>query len=213
MTESCCGIRCEVLSGHTRHLAGVRAAAFSYLWHGYGLQTKCLQNEFAVTSAPPRGPPAGELTVRGNSRILDRASLSLVDVSMIKSIGNLILLTILFHCGSAQTISGAGAQPRTPSPTNVAFQTADVHASPATPYPAFLHDGYLVGDRYVLRQATMLDMISIAYGVDKKHVQGDRVARLGSVRRDRPSPAPHTSCSRQADASVAAKGPIQTGSP
>ena len=91
---------------------------------------------------------------------------------MIKSICNLILPMILFHCGSAQTISGAGAQPRTPSPTNVAFQTADVHASPATPYPAFLHDGYLVGDRYVLRQATMLDMISIAYGVDKKHVQG-----------------------------------------
>lgn len=91
---------------------------------------------------------------------------------MIKSICNLTLLALLSHCGSAQTIGVADAQPHVPAPTNIAFQIEDVHASPATPYPPFLHDGYLVGDRYVLRQATMLDMISIAYAVDKKHVQG-----------------------------------------
>jgi uncharacterized protein (TIGR03435 family) len=91
---------------------------------------------------------------------------------MIKSICNLTLLALLSHCGSAQTIGVADAQPRAPAPTNIAFEIADVHPSAATAYPPFLHDGYLVGDRYVLRQATMLDMISIAYGVDKKHVQG-----------------------------------------
>ena len=141
MTESYCGIRCEVLSGHTRHLAGVRAAALSCLWARAMACNEMPAKRVCRNFSTPRGPPAGELTVRGNSLNLDRASLFLVDVSMIKSICNLILLTILFHCGSAQTISGADAQPRTPSPTNVAFQTADVHASPATPYPAFLHYG------------------------------------------------------------------------
>jgi uncharacterized protein (TIGR03435 family) len=37
---------------------------------------------------------------------------------------------------------------------------------------AFMDGGYLRGDRYVLRQATMVDLISTAYGLDASNVQG-----------------------------------------
>jgi uncharacterized protein (TIGR03435 family) len=63
--------------------------------------------------------------------------------------------------------SGASATAAEP-----AFEFADVHPSPPSTYPPFRHDGYLVGDRYALRQATMLDMISAAYGVNRQDIRG-----------------------------------------
>ena len=46
-----------------------------------------------------------------------------------------------------------------------AFEAADVHVSPHRLFP-FMDGGILRGDRYVLRQATMVDLIASAYGVD-----------------------------------------------
>ncbi len=51
------------------------------------------------------------------------------------------------------------------------FEAADVHASPYRRFPD-MDQGSLRGDRYVLRQATMVDMIATAYGVDQSYVQG-----------------------------------------
>jgi uncharacterized protein (TIGR03435 family) len=52
-----------------------------------------------------------------------------------------------------------------------AFEAADVHASPHR-FLTFFQGGVLRDDRYVLRQATMVDLIATAYGVDGSNVQG-----------------------------------------
>ena len=51
------------------------------------------------------------------------------------------------------------------------FEAADVHVSPHRLFP-FMDGGILRGDRYVVRQATMVDLIASAYGVDTGYVQG-----------------------------------------
>jgi uncharacterized protein (TIGR03435 family) len=50
------------------------------------------------------------------------------------------------------------------------FEAADVHVSPHRTFP-FFEGGTVRGDRYVLRQATMVDLIATAYGVDAGNVQ------------------------------------------
>lgn len=52
-----------------------------------------------------------------------------------------------------------------------AFELADVHASPKGG-PPFFGGGILRGGRYVAKNATMVDLISTAYGVDADKVQG-----------------------------------------
>jgi uncharacterized protein (TIGR03435 family) len=51
------------------------------------------------------------------------------------------------------------------------FEIADVHVSPHRSFP-FADGGALRGDRYIIRQATMLDLIAAAYGLDSDFVQG-----------------------------------------
>jgi uncharacterized protein (TIGR03435 family) len=64
--------------------------------------------------------------------------------------------------------NGAFAQSTDTAPM---FEVADVHVSPHRAVP-FMDGGHLRGDRYVLRQATMLDLIATAYGLDDSNVQG-----------------------------------------
>jgi uncharacterized protein (TIGR03435 family) len=51
------------------------------------------------------------------------------------------------------------------------FVIADVHVSPFTSNP-FMHGNSIQGDRYFLTQATMVDLIATAYGVDAVNVHG-----------------------------------------
>ena len=51
------------------------------------------------------------------------------------------------------------------------FVIADVHTSPFTSNP-FMHGNSIQGDRYFLTQATMVDLIATAYGVDAANVNG-----------------------------------------
>ena len=53
----------------------------------------------------------------------------------------------------------------------VSFEIADVHVSPHRNNPD-MDGGALRGDRYVMRQATMVDLISLAYSIDGASVQG-----------------------------------------
>jgi uncharacterized protein (TIGR03435 family) len=53
--------------------------------------------------------------------------------------------------------------------TQPAFQMADVHVSAKTTTP-YMTGGSLRGDHYILHNATMVDMISLAYGVDGDNV-------------------------------------------
>jgi uncharacterized protein (TIGR03435 family) len=51
------------------------------------------------------------------------------------------------------------------------FVAADVHAAPYRTFP-FANGGVLRGDRYVWHQATIVDLVSVAYGVNSEMVQG-----------------------------------------
>ena len=51
------------------------------------------------------------------------------------------------------------------------FVLADVRVSPFTTNP-FMHGNSIQGDRYFLTQASMIDLIATAYGVDAANVQG-----------------------------------------
>jgi len=58
-----------------------------------------------------------------------------------------------------------------PPAVSKSFVIADVHTSPFTSYP-FMHGNSIQGDRYFLTQATMVDLIATAYGVDAANVHG-----------------------------------------
>jgi len=74
-----------------------------------------------------------------------------------------------FACITVALLSGAAfGQTAEPAP---AFEIADVHASaPST--RTYMSGGVLRGGRYDLRNATMVDLIATAYGVDGDKVQG-----------------------------------------
>jgi uncharacterized protein (TIGR03435 family) len=57
------------------------------------------------------------------------------------------------------------------STVSKSFVIADVHTSPFTSNP-FMHGNSIQGDRYFLTQASMIDLIATAYGVDAINVQG-----------------------------------------
>ena len=75
---------------------------------------------------------------------------------------------IAFLSGATFAQSGGGSITAAAPPT---FEIADVHVSPHAMAPnqsgGVLHDG-----RYEVRQATMVDLIRLAYGVDSDKVQG-----------------------------------------
>ncbi len=79
---------------------------------------------------------------------------------MMRAFAGIILLALLSGLGRAQS---ADSPP--------VFEAADVHVSPHR-FLTFFQGGVLRGDRYVLRQATMVDLIATAYGVDASNVQG-----------------------------------------
>ena len=58
-----------------------------------------------------------------------------------------------------------------PAATRPAFIISDVHDSPRMMVP-YSNGGLLRGDRYNLRQSTIVDMVALAYGVKPEMVQG-----------------------------------------
>jgi uncharacterized protein (TIGR03435 family) len=78
-----------------------------------------------------------------------------------------VVLAAPFACSLAQTPSPA-AEAATHS---ASFDVADVHLSPHSLRP-FMDGGELNGDRYVIHQATLADLIATAYNLDSTHVQG-----------------------------------------
>lgn len=91
-------------------------------------------------------------------------------------------------------VSPSGETPPTATPS--AFTIADVHASPHSTGLAFFTGGALRGDRYVLHNATMLDLIDTAYGVDADKVLGGPVwletDRFDLIAKAPPSTSPET---------------------
>src|SRR5262249_3918246 len=52
-----------------------------------------------------------------------------------------------------------------------AFEAADLHVSPKVRVPSMAAGG-LRGTRYLVRQGTMVDFISLAYGIDNNKILG-----------------------------------------
>ena len=70
------------------------------------------------------------------------------------------------------SVSAMAQTPAAPKPdASKSFVIADVHVSPFTGNP-FMHGNSIQGDRYFLTQATMVDLIATAYGVDGVNVHG-----------------------------------------
>ena len=70
-------------------------------------------------------------------------------------------------------MSGQTAPPAVPvaAAAAVKFEAADIHSSWRR-YNPYLTGGSLVGDRYVIHQATTLDLIRAAYGIEEAHILG-----------------------------------------
>jgi uncharacterized protein (TIGR03435 family) len=82
------------------------------------------------------------------------------------STGALLLFTLLPACFAAQS-----REPTlTAKPT--AFAAADIHPSPFSYSGTYFHEAPLTGDRFVLHQATPLDLITRAYQVEPDAVTG-----------------------------------------
>jgi len=81
-----------------------------------------------------------------------------------RAFAGIILSSLLCNAVFAQSAAA-------PPPT---FEVADVHISPHRLFP-FKDGGCLRGDRYVLRQPTMVELIATAYGVNASNVQGGPV--------------------------------------
>src|SRR5258708_20269998 len=79
---------------------------------------------------------------------------------MMRTFAGMTLLALLCSPVSAQSTD---PQPK--------FEIADVHMSPHRTFP-FSDGGNLHGDRFGFHQATMLDLIAYAYGLDPSLVQG-----------------------------------------
>ena len=86
---------------------------------------------------------------------------------MMRASAIMILVAVLSGSVFAQSPATSNASNDKPP----AFEAADVHVSPYRRIP-FMNGNVLRGDRYVLHQATMVDMIATAYGVDASTVQG-----------------------------------------
>ncbi|MFZ0633323.1 MAG: TIGR03435 family protein [Acidobacteriaceae bacterium] len=71
----------------------------------------------------------------------------------------------------AQTATPTTLPSRAAVATVPTFTRADVHLGPWINYP-YMNGGNLHGDRYTLRQATMLDLIANAYSLDPTMIQG-----------------------------------------
>jgi len=72
---------------------------------------------------------------------------------------------------SSPMFSQSAPSPAATTTTLPKFEIADVHTSPHRTFP-FADGGGLHGERYIFRQATMLDLISNAYSLDPSNVQG-----------------------------------------
>ena len=90
----------------------------------------------------------------------------------VQLLAGICLLALLPLASFAQAASTAKApDPSPPANTPLKFQAADVHPSPHMSEP-WMDGPHLEGDRYVVLQATMADLIANAYKVDTANVQG-----------------------------------------
>ncbi len=82
----------------------------------------------------------------------------------------LALLAVPLRSQSAGSAASGDSHSQTPPSPSLTFLAAEVHRSPRMSEP-WLDGPHLEGDRYVIYQATMADLIANAYSVDEANVQ------------------------------------------
>lgn len=86
----------------------------------------------------------------------------------------LVGLLAFASCGAFAQAPGntpASSSTAAAADTPAAFEIADIHKSSTTPFP-FFQGAVVRGDKYTLKQATMVDLIATAYGVTNEKVLG-----------------------------------------
>jgi uncharacterized protein (TIGR03435 family) len=84
-----------------------------------------------------------------------------------------LALTLLYSPLLAQSAAPSPAvAPSAPAAAARAFEIADIHPSPYSFYSTYPRTNTQGTDRYLVRQATLLDMISFAYSLDRDHIFG-----------------------------------------
>jgi uncharacterized protein (TIGR03435 family) len=84
-----------------------------------------------------------------------------------------LLLSILFPVAlAAQRTQPASSEAGAASAKPVAFVAADIHPSPFSYGGNYFHEAPFTGDRFVVHQATPLDLITTAYHADRDAVTG-----------------------------------------
>jgi uncharacterized protein (TIGR03435 family) len=81
-----------------------------------------------------------------------------------RTLAGIALIALVCLAATAQTnVASSGAE--AVAAASPAFELADVHPTPPTTTP-WMTGGNLHGDRYLLHNATMVDIISLAYGIE-----------------------------------------------
>jgi uncharacterized protein (TIGR03435 family) len=89
-----------------------------------------------------------------------------------RTLARIVLLALVSIPALAQSTGAASSVAQIKSgPAAPAFELADVHPTPPTTTP-WMTGGMLHGERYLLHNATMVDMISLAYGVADENILG-----------------------------------------
>jgi uncharacterized protein (TIGR03435 family) len=88
-----------------------------------------------------------------------------------RAFAGLVFFALLPGTVISQTAAASPDEAAGPTPVPPAFQIADVHPSPHSSDPE-LDGGLLYGDRYILHEATMIDLITAAYGLKPEEVLG-----------------------------------------
>jgi uncharacterized protein (TIGR03435 family) len=84
---------------------------------------------------------------------------------------NRALASLSFVALFSGPLFGQSADTPPTAKTPLSFEAADIHPSAPSTFP-FMQGGLIRGDRYELRNATMVDLIRTAYGVDADNVLG-----------------------------------------
>jgi uncharacterized protein (TIGR03435 family) len=90
---------------------------------------------------------------------------------MLRAVAGVVFLVFLSAVVFGQSNDSSAPAAKSDAPASAAFGIADVHVAAHRNFP-YMDGGNLKGDRYMIHDATMVDLISTAYKVDEDNVLG-----------------------------------------
>jgi uncharacterized protein (TIGR03435 family) len=90
---------------------------------------------------------------------------------MLRVLASLPALAILLVAGLLPVASAQSADTAGSAPQSASFDVADVHVSTQARFP-YMEGGQLHGDRFLIKDGTMIDLISTAFDVEQDNIFG-----------------------------------------